>query len=146
MANRTDLDVRVCIDNSTGNLADITSYLTSAAIRGVQDLIEDTSLNDDERSYLPGKAGATIPLAGMVNTTTKVIFSPRIGDRTSVTKTIEYAPYTTGSNSTGATGVFYRGEVHLTNIEYSGSVNSLETFSCDATFDGAVTRATQSTV
>jgi hypothetical protein len=146
MANLTDLDVRVCLDDTSGNLADITSYLTSASIRGALDLIEDTALNDTERSYLAGKAGATIPLAGMVNSTTNTILAPLMGNRTSVTKTIEYQTYSTGSNSTGNTGIFYRGEVFLTNIEYSGSLNSLQTFSADCTFDGVVTRATQSTV
>lgn len=148
MANLTDLDVRVCVDNASYNLTNITPYLTSASIRGVQDLLEDSALSDEEKTFLPGKAGATIPLAGMVNSTTDAIFGPYVGDRTANTtsKTIEYAPYTGASNSTGATGVFYRGECLLTNVEYSGNLNSIQMFSCDATFDGAVTRATQSTV
>ena len=53
MANKTDLDVRVLIDDAGGTLANITTYLTSAAIRGVQDVIEDTALSDEERQYLP---------------------------------------------------------------------------------------------
>jgi len=146
MANKTDLDIRVLLDTAGGALANITPYLTSAAIRGALDIIEDTALSDEERSYLPGKAGATIPLAGMVNSTTDAIFGPLVGNRTSVSKTIEYQAYSTGSNSTGNTGVFYSGEVYITSVEYSGSVNSLETFSADATFDGVVTRGTQSTV
>lgn len=146
MANKTDLDLRVLLDGAGGTLVNITGYLTSASIRGAMDVIEDTALSDTERSYLPGKAGATIPIAGMVNSTTDAIFGPLVGNRTSVSKTIEYQAYATGSNSTGATGVFYTGEVYLTSVEYSGSVNSLVTFSCDATFDGAVTRSTQSTV
>ena len=148
MANKTDLDVRVCIDNSTGTLTDITSYLTSASIRSALDLLEDSALNDENKSYLPGKVGATIPLAGFVNSTTDTILGPYVGDRTAntTTKSIEYQAYSTGSNSTGNLGVFYQGEVLLTNVEISGSLNSIQTFSADATFDGAVTRATQSTV
>lgn len=145
MANLTDLDIRVLLDNSGGTLANITAYLTSAAIRGIQDIIEDTALSDTERSYLSGKAGATIPLAGMVNSTTDGIFGPLIGNRTSITKTIEYQAYTTSTNSTGNVGQHYIGEVYLTNVEYSGSVNSLQTFSADCTFDGAITRTAQST-
>ncbi len=136
MANKTDLDVRVKIDNAAGSLTDITAYLTSAAIRGALDIIEDTALSDEERSYLAGKAGATIPLAGMVNTTTDAIFGPLIGNRTSITKTIEFRAYAT--NSTGNAGAFHNGEVYLTNVEFSGSVNSLATFSVDCTFDGLV--------
>ena len=106
--------------------------------RHIHDIIEDTALSDDERSYLPGKAGATIPLAGMVNSTTDAILGPLMGNRTSITKTIEYRAYAT--NSTGSVGSFYNGEVYLTNIEYSGNLVSLQTFSVDATFDGAVNR------
>jgi len=112
---------------------------------GAMDIIEDTALSDEERSYLPGKAGATIPLAGMVNSTTDAIFGPLIGNRTSVTKSIEYQAYTTSTNSTGNVGQHYLGEIYITNVEYSGSVNSLQTFSADGTFDGAVTRSAQST-
>jgi len=138
MANKIYKDVRVKIDNSTGTLTDITSYLSSASVRSVQDTIEDTGMGDDERSYLFGLAGATLPLAGMVNTTTDGIFGHLIGNRTTVTKTVEYRAYYT--NSTGSVGRFYNGEVLVTSVEYSGSTNSLETFSAEATFDGLVNR------
>ena len=138
MTNKIYKDMRIRLDNAAGSLTDITAYLSSASIRSVQDTIEDTSLNDEERSYLFGLAGASIPLAGMVNTTTDGIFGPLKGNRTTVTKTVEYRTHYT--NSTGTVGRFYTGEVLVTSIEYSGSVNSLETFSAEATFDGAVTR------
>ena len=130
--------MRVKIDNAAGSITDITSYLSSASLRAVQDTIEDTSLADDERSYLFGLAGATIPLSGMVNTTTDAIFGPLVGNRKTATKTIEYRAYS--NNSTGNVGRFYNGEVLLTSVEYSGSVNSLETFSTEAIFDGLVNR------
>jgi len=138
MTNKIYKDMRVKIDNAAGSITDITSYLSSASLRAVQDTIEDTSLADDERSYLFGLAGATIPLSGMVNTTTDAIFGPLVGNRTTATKTIEYRAYST--NSTGNVGRFYNGEVLLTSVEYSGSVNSLETFSTEAIFDGLVNR------
>lgn len=138
MANKIYKDMRIKIDNAAGTLADITSYLSSATLRSVQDIIEDTSLADEERSYLFGLAGANIPLAGMVNTTTDAIFGPLVGNRTTVTKTIEYRAYPT--NSTGSVGRFYNGEVLVTAVEYTGSVNTLQTFSAEATFDGVVNR------
>jgi hypothetical protein len=138
MANKIYKDMRIKIDNASASLTDITSYLSSASLRAVQDTIEDTSLADGNRSYLFGLAGASIPLSGMVNTTTDAIFGPLVGNRTTVTKTIEYRAYPT--NSTGSVGRFYNGEVLITSVEYSGSVNSLETFSCEAVFDGAVNR------
>jgi len=138
MPNKIYKDMRIKVDGAAGTLVDITSYLSSASLRAVQDTIEDTSLADDERSYLFGLAGASIPLAGMVNTTTDAIFGPLIGNRTTVTKTIEYRAYPT--NTTGNIGRFYNGEALVTAVEYSGSVNSLQTFSAEATFDGAVNR------
>jgi hypothetical protein len=140
MANKIYKDMRIRIDNAEGSLADITSYLSSASVRGVQDTIEDTSLGDANKSYLFGQAGATIPLSGMVNTTTDAIFGPLLGNRTSITKTIEYRTHAT--NSTGTVGRFYNGEVLVGSVEYSGSTNSLQTFSAEATFDGAVNRTT----
>ena len=138
MTNKTDLDIRVLLDNAAGSLVNITAYLTGASIRGVQTLIEDTSLSDEEQSFVAGKAGSSIPLAGMVNTTTDAILGPLIGNRTSRTKTIEYRAFAT--NTTGSVGSFFTGEVYLANVEYSGALNSLQTFSTDCTFDGAVTK------
>jgi hypothetical protein len=95
-------------------------------------------LGDATKSYLYGQAGATIPLAGMVNTTTDAIFGPLIGNRTSITKTIEYRTHAT--NSTGTVGRFFNGEVLVGSVEYSGSTNSLQTFSAEGVIDGAITR------
>jgi hypothetical protein len=61
-----------------------------------------------------------------------------IAAATSVTRTFEYRAFTTNST----TGRFYNGEVLFSNIQYSGSVDSLETFSADMTVDGAVNRTT----
>jgi len=131
MANKIFKDMTIKVDNSTGTLTDITSFLSSASLRAIQDTIEDTSLANDERSYLFGLAGATIPLSGMVNTTTDSVFGPLIGNRTTATKTIQYTAYANR---------VYRGEALITSVEYSGSVNSLETFSSEAVFDGVLTR------
>lgn len=142
MANNIYKDQRLRIDNSTG-LVDITAYASSASIRSVQDTIEDTGMGDDERQYLFGLAGASIPLGGMVNSTTDAIFGPLIGNRTTGTKTAEYRIYLTSTDSTGQIGMFYNGEVLVTSVEYSGSTNSLQTFSAEATFDGLVNRTSR---
>lgn len=131
MANTIFKDMTIKIDNASGTLTDITSYLSSASIRSVQDTIEDTGMGDEEKSYLFGQAGATVPLAGMVNTTTDGIFGPLIGNRTTATKTFQYTAYT---------GRVYRGEILVTSVEYSGSNNSLQTFSSEGVFDGVMTR------
>ena len=131
MANKIYKDITIKVDNAAGSLTDITAYLSSGAIRSVQDTIEDTAMGDDERQYLFGLAGASFPLSGMVNTTTDGIFGPLIGNRTTAMKTFQYGAYANR---------VYRGEVLVTSVEYSGSTNGLETFSAEATFDGAITR------
>lgn len=132
MANLIYKDITIKIDNAAGTLTDVTSYLTSGSIRSTQDTIEDTGMGDTERQYLFGLAGATFPIAGMLNSTTEGIFGPLVGNRTTATKTFQY--------DSGAAAGVYRGEVLVTSVEVSSSTNSLETFSAEATFDGAVTR------
>jgi hypothetical protein len=131
MANKTYKDVTFKLDNAAASLVDLTAYTNQASITRAINLLEDTALSDANRSVLTGLAGTTLSINGFVNTTTDGIFGPIIATATSVTKTAQYGAYT---------GRFYYGEVLLSNVQYSGSVDSLQTFSVDVTFDGAVTR------
>ena len=139
MANKTFKDTRFRIDTTT-LLTDITSYINQVSIARAMALIEDTGLNEQNKSVLQGLAGTTISVNGHINTTTEAIFGPLVQAATSVTKTVEYQTYKTSTNSTGTAGMFYFGEVLLSNVQVSGAVGSLQTFSADMTFDGAVTR------
>lgn len=129
MANLIYKNETVKIDNAAGTLTDITPYLTSFSMSGSQDTIEDTAMGDEERSYLFGLAGGTFSLAGIVNSTTDGIFGPLIGNRTTATKTLQHA---------ATTNIVHRGETLVTSVEYSGSTNSLQTWSCSATLDGVM--------
>ena len=131
MANTTMRDMGLKIDGASATLVDIKAYCNQADLQRTLDLIEDTAMSDTNRSYLHGLAGTTVTINGMVNTTTDGIFGPLINAATSITKTIEYKAYANR---------FYNGEVLLTGVQYSGSTNSLQTFSVSATFDGAVNR------
>lgn len=122
-------DETIKLDNAAGTLTDITAFVTSESISGVQDTIEDTAMGDEERSYLAGIAGATISISGILNSTTSGIFDVLVGNRTTVTKTWQ---------RTAASGKVLRGEVFPTSVEYSGSTNSLQTFSFAGTFDGVM--------
>jgi hypothetical protein len=137
MPNTTYKNITLKLDNAAASLTDITAYCNQASLQRAINLLEDTALSDANRSVLTGLAGTTISINGFVNTTTDGIFGPIIATATSVTKTAQYGAY---SNR------FYYGETLISNIQYSGSVDNLQTFSCDLTFDGAVTRtsATQS--
>ena len=144
MANLTYKAMRFKFDkpNTTGTLVltDITAYVNQASLQRAINLLDDSSLADANRSVLTGLAGTTISINGFVNTTTDGTFGPMIAAATSVTRTFEYRTHAT--NSTGNVGRFYNGEVLLSNVQYSGSVDNLQTFSADMTVDGAVNRTT----
>jgi len=129
MASYIYKDETIKLDNASGTLTDITNWLTSETLSAAQDLIEDSAMGDEERSYMPGMAGATLTLAGILNSTTEAIFAPLVGNRTTATKTIQ---------RTAASGKVLRGEVLPTAVEFSGSTNSLQTWSFSGTFDGVM--------
>ena len=133
MANPTGKDVAIKLDNASAAITDITAHLNSASISAIQSILEDTALGDDEKTYVHGVAGATASIGGFYNTTTEAIFGPLVGNRTSLTKTFEYRPYASR---------FYNGEVLISNVQVSGAPDSLETFSADMTFTGAINRTT----
>src|SRR5512139_3253425 len=142
MANQTYKTMRFKFDkpNTTGTLVltDITAYVNQASLQRSINLLDDSALSDANRSVLTGLAGTTLSINGFVNSTIDATFGPMIATATSVTRTFEYRVYYTNST----TGRFYNGEVLLSNVQYSGSVDSLQTFSADMTVDGAVNRTT----
>ena len=133
MANTTNRDQDFKIDNAAATLTSIKAYLNQVDLDRTIDLIEDTAMSDTNRSYLHGLGGTKVSINGMVNTTTDGIFGPLVNAATSITKTVEWKAYT---------GRYYNGEVIVTSVKYSGKTNSLQTFSAEFTFDGAVNRTT----
>lgn len=131
MANKTFKDFRFKIDNAAGSLTDITAYVNSDELAGDLNLLEDTAESDEERTYLPGVAGATVTVSGFVNSTTEGIYGPLIGNRSSITKTVEYQHYTAR---------YHNGEVLVNNARFSGGSDALRVFSADHTFTGLVNR------
>lgn len=129
MANLIYKDETIKLDNAAGTLTDITAYITSETLSGSQDVIEDTTMGDEEKSVLPGVAGGTMQISGVVNSTTNTIFGILLGNRTTATKTYQRQ---------AGSGIVLRGEFLPTSVEYSGSVNSLQTFSFSATLDGVM--------
>lgn len=143
MANLTYKSSRFRIDQdatSTGALKNVTPYLNQHNLQRALNLLEDTAMSDANKSVLSGLAGTTESINGFWNTTTEAIFGPLIAAATSVTKTFEFRTHKT--NSTGNVGRFYNGEVLVSNLQLSGAVDNLQTFSADMAFDGAVNRTT----
>jgi hypothetical protein len=119
------------IDNSTGTITDIKSYLNQMDLKRAIDLIEDTAMGSSERTYIPGLGGNTLTINGMVNTTTDKIFAPLINAVTSVSKTVEWKV---------TTARYYNGEVFLSGVQYSGATNTLQTFSANLTVSGTLNK------
>lgn len=144
MANLTHKDVRIrsAVNVTTVLTTNLTPYCNQASLQRAINLLEDTAFGDANKSILTGLAGTTISLNGFVNTTTEAFYGPLVNAATSVTRTMEYRIYST--NSTGSAGMFYSGAVLISNVQISGAVDSLQTWSADHTFDGAVARSTTS--
>lgn len=131
MPNKTYKDMDFKIDNASAALTSIHSYVNQQDLKRALDLIEDTAMGSSERSYIPGLGGNTMSINGMVNTTTDLIFGPLIAAATSITKTVEWKAHASR---------YYNGEVFVSGVQYSGKTNSLETFSANLTFTGAINR------
>lgn len=130
MANKTYADLAVKIDNASGTLTVITCQINTVDLEGTQTTIDDTTICDTNMSILPGIAGGTLSLNGVVNTTTDGIFGPLVGNRTSLTKTAQFY-----------NGIkYYRGEFLPTNVRFSGAKQELQVWSASLTLDDTVTR------
>lgn len=118
------------IDDSTGALTAITSSVNNQSIQGVLSLLEDNSLADTDATFIPAMHHKTATFNGWVNSTTDGIFGPLVSDRTSITKTLEIYD-----------GIsYYNGEVYPTNVQISGSKDTLQTWSADLQISGAANR------
>ena len=130
MPTKTFKDLQVKIDNAAGTITEITAFTSQASIEAAVEMLEDTGLNEEEKSVLPGLSGATVSLNGFVNSTTEGIFGPLVGNRTTVAKTF---------------GIYnglkwYNGETYPNSVQLSGNRGELPVWSVGLTFDGAVTR------
>ena len=130
MANLLFKDFGFKIDGASATIVDLTAHVNSGSLAGVMSLFEDTAAGDEERTYLPSLAGATVTVNGFINSTTEAVWGPLVGNRTSITKTVGFD-----------NGVkWHTGEVLPTNVQISGSVDDGMMWSADLTFSGAVTR------
>ncbi len=131
MATKSHRDMGVHIDNASASLTDISTYVNQQELARAIAMLDDSGMGQEETTYLPGMGGTTIGLNGQWNTTTDAIYGPLVSDNTGISKTIAFKSYATR---------FYKGEVWVNNFRLSGSRDTLQTWSADHTFTGAVTR------
>ena len=134
MADKTGKDIQIWLDDATGVLVALTSHLNSETLTGIQNPLQNTAFGEDEHAYVYGVAGSTETINGFWNSTTEGIFGPLIGNRTSKTKTLQTYD-----------GIKYlTGEVLPSNIQRSGAVDTIVTFSADLQVTAALTRTSVS--
>lgn len=132
MGNRVWKGIIVKLDNESNTLTDLSAYCNSIEPAGAQETLDDTSLNDEEFSYVHGLAGATLNGNFFSNSTIDAIFSPLMGNRTTTTKT---ARVFNGNK-------WFAGEVLVNSVGFSGQPNTLQIWSTSMTFDGPVSNTT----
>ena len=123
------------LDNASGSLTDISSFVNNVDFPETADVAETSVLGASNKTYLVGLKDATIGLTGFFDATADAIFGAVIGQ--SATLSFEYSPEGTASGK-----IKYTGECILTNYALSSPVGDAVAYSCDLQVSGAVTRGT----
>ena len=132
-----DLTVKIDETDSTAALVDISDYVNDVSLQTAFDVFRTDGVGSSDPERQHGKADLSVPLNGWVNSTTDAIFGPLEGNRTSVTKTFAYSP---GVAKNSTSDWWYTGELLVSDVEFSGSPNDLQTWSCTLGQSGAFTR------
>ena len=123
------------LDNASGTLTDISTYVNNVDFPEAADVAETTVLGKDNKTYIVGLKDATISLGGLWDSTADAIFGAVLGQ--SATLSFEYSPEGTSSGK-----VKYTGETILTNYAISSPVGDVVAYSADLQVSDAVTRGT----
>jgi hypothetical protein len=128
MANNTWKDMGFKIDNASTAITDISSWVNSASIQSAITVLESTGMGATSRTKQNGLPNISLPINGFVNTTTMGIFGPLVNG-TSVNKKFEFKVYT---------NKYFTGSCIPANVQFSGTPDTLETFSTTLEITGAV--------
>lgn len=123
------------LDNASGSMTDISSFVNNVDFPETADVAETSVLGASNKTYLVGLKDATIGLTGFFDATADAIFGAVIGQ--SATLSFEYSPEGTASGK-----IKYSGECILTNYALSSPVGDVVAYSGDLQVSGAVTRGT----
>ena len=123
------------LDNASGSLTDISSFVNNVDFPETADVSETTTLGADNKTYIARLKDATISLAGLWDATADAIFGAVVGQ--SATLSYEYSPEGTASGK-----IKYTGEAILTSYAISSPVGEAVGYSADLQVSGAVTRGT----
>jgi len=123
------------LDNASGSLTDISTYVNSVDFPETADVAETTTLGSSSKSYIVGLKDATLSVSGLWDATIDGILGAVVGQTASLS--FEYSPEGTSSGK-----VKYTGECIVTSYSQSSPVGDVVGFSADMQVSGNVTRAT----
>ena len=125
------------LDNASGSLTDISSYVNNVDFPESADVSETTTLGSagNSKTYISGLKDSSISLSCLCDATAHAIFGAVVGQ--SATLSYEYSPEGTASGK-----IKYTGEAILTSYAISSPVGDAVGYSADLQVSGAVTRGT----
>ena len=123
------------LDNASGSLTDISSFVNNVDFPETADVAETSVLGASNKTYIVGLKDATISLSGLFDATVDAILGAVVGQ--TATLSYEYSPEGTASGK-----IKYTGEAILTNYALSSPVGDVVAYSADLQCSGAVTRGT----
>ena len=123
------------LDNASGSLTDISTYVNNVDFPETADVAETSVLGASNKTYIVGLKDATISLSGLFDATVDAILVAVVGQ--TATLSFEYSPEGTASGK-----IKYTGECILTNYAMSSPVGDVVAYSADLQVSGAVTRGT----
>ena len=125
------------LDDAVPTLRDLSAYVSSADINRSIDTPESTVFGLNDRTYIPGLAGATLSISGFWDSTATTgpddVLQQNVGKST--TSTFIFGPQ---GDVTG--DVTYTGECIMTSYVVSAPVDGIVSFTADFQITGAVTR------
>lgn len=128
---------QLSIDSTAGSLVTLSSGLTEMSLSRELDTAEITTFQDNDRSYIPGLRGATISGSGLFSSTHAEVLDGVFHRNSTTTISWEFSP----DGSTASGRHLLKGEMFLTSLEVSASVDD----KVDLSFEGIVTGAVTST-
>jgi hypothetical protein len=124
------------LDNASGTLTAIGTYINSQSLDAAITMLDETGMGDSDPEAQNGMSNRSVPISGIINTTTGAIFRPLI-EGTTVRKQFEFGLYS---------GSYVNGSCLPESVSISGSPDSLETFSCTLRVVGSTTGTSTSVV
>jgi len=121
------------VRDSGGTLTDVSRYLTSTGLPRDVDLAETSGLGQDDKTFVAGLRGATIPLEGSFDPTVDELLEGLLGLEAG--STFEYYPQGTTRDLP-----LYSGAILMSSYESTSDLGAAGRISASFTVNGAVTR------